>query len=435
MKYRILVFTFFLAFTAFAQEVPLQQVITLALEKNYGVRVARTDVESAELDADLSVGAFIPQVNATGTTVWNNTNQELRFQDESRNNEGKAESNNTAASVNLSWMLFDGTRMFAIRNRLEATQYQNELQLKQEMVNTIASVIQNYYDIVRQKQQLKAIEEQMSVSEERVKLADRKLSVGVGAKPELLQAKVDYNAFKTAVLNQQAAIAILKERLNGLVDLQLPTNFDVADTIAIDLGISRDILQEDLERANYGLQSARAGLDVASYLVRERKGERYPFLFFNSAYNYSRLENTKLINPFGPLFSLSNGLNYGFTVNIPIVNNFINRRNIQQASINLNRQQLLYAQQRNATNIELKNAYTVYERARDILLIEEENITLARENVTIAFEIYKRGASTYVELRTAQQSLADAYTRLINARYAAKLAETDLLKVTGALLQ
>jgi outer membrane protein len=435
MKYSILVFSLFLSFAAFAQEVPLQQVITLALEKNYGVRVARTNVESAELDADLSVGAFIPQINATGTTVWNNTNQELRFQDETRNNEGKAESNNTSASANLSWMLFDGTRMFAIRNRLEATQYQNELQLKQEMVNTIASVIQNYYDIVRQKQQLKAIEEQMSVSEERVKLADRKLTVGVGAKPELLQAKVDYNAFKTAMLNQQASIAILKERLNGLVDLQLPSNFDVADTIAIDLSIGRDILQEDLERTNYGLQSARAGLSVASYSIRERKGERYPFLFFNAAYNYSRLENTKLINPFGPMFSLSNGLNYGFTVNIPIVNNFLNRRNIQQASINLNRQELLYAEQRNAANIELKNAYTVYERARDILLIEEENISLARENVTIAFEIYKRGASTFVELRTAQQSLADAYTRLINARYAAKLAETDLLRVTGALLQ
>jgi outer membrane protein len=219
------------------------------------------------------------------------------------------------------------------------------------------------------------------------------------------------------------------------LDLQLPPNYDVADTIVIDLSIDRSIIETNVETANYGLQAARAGINATSYSIKERRGERYPFLFFNAAYNYSKLENTRIINPFGPVYSLSNGLNYGFTLNIPIVNNFLNRRNIQQARITLDRQLLLFSQQKNSISIELRNAYTVYEKAKEILLVEEENISLAKENVTIAFEIYKRGASTYVELRTAQQSLAEATTRLINARYAAKLAETDLLRVTGELLK
>jgi outer membrane protein len=436
MKHRIILFAFAIfPSVIFAQEISLQQAITIALERNYGVRVAKTNFESAKTDNKYSVGAFVPQINATGSTVWNGTDQELRFEDASRNNEGRAESHNIAASANLSWMLFDGTRMFAARNRLDETQVQTELDLKQEMVNTIADVIQNYYDIVRQEQQLKAILDQMSVSEERVKLADRRLEVGVGAKPELLQAKVDYNAFRTAALNQEAAISMVKEQLNGLLDLQLPPNYDVADTIVIDLAIDRSIIETNVETANYGLQAARAGINATSYSIKERRGERYPFLFFNAAYNYSKLENTRIINPFGPVYSLSNGLNYGFTLNIPIVNNFLNRRNIQQARITLDRQLLLFSQQKNSISIELRNAYTVYEKAKEILLVEEENISLAKENVTIAFEIYKRGASTYVELRTAQQSLAEATTRLINARYAAKLAETDLLRVTGELLK
>ncbi len=49
---------------------------------------------------------------------------------------------------------------------------QGELFVKEQMVNTIAQVITNYHNIVRQKQQLKAIREQMGVSEERVKLAE-----------------------------------------------------------------------------------------------------------------------------------------------------------------------------------------------------------------------------------------------------------------------
>ena len=78
---------------------------------------------------------------------------------------------------------------------------------------------------------------------------------------------------------------------------------------------------------------------------------------------------------------------------------------------------------------------TGYDNAKKVLLIEEENILYAKENVAIALETFKRGATTFVELRTAQQSLAEAYTRLINARYLAKVAEIELLRLNGGLLR
>jgi outer membrane protein TolC len=67
--------------------------------------------------------------------------------------------------------------------------------------------------------------------------------------------------------------------------------------------------------------------------------------------------------------------------------------------------------------------------------VEEENITLAKENVFIALESYKRGVATFIELRTAQQSLSEAYNRLIAARYNTKVAETELLRLNGSLLK
>ena len=76
-----------------------------------------------------------------------------------------------------------------------------------------------------------------------------------------------------------------------------------------------------------------------------------------------------------------------------------------------------------------------YDNAKKILLVEEETIGLAKENVFIALESFKRGVTTFIELRTAQQSLADAYNRLISARYNAKVAETELLRLSGGLLK
>lgn len=417
------------------EEVTVEQVIALALEKNYDVRIARQLSESASTDDKYAPAAFLPQVNATGSTVWNRSDQELRFQDASRNNSGEAESNNTTASLQLVWTLFDGTSMFATRKRVAQLSEQGELQVKNQMVNTIAEVITNYYDIVRQKQQLRAIVEQMAVGEERVKLAEKKLQVGSGIKPELLQAKVDLNAQRAQVIQQETAITQLKERLNALVGLQLPSTYDVADTIVIDLNLNDPARFQNLEATNYQLLAARRNVDIAMFGVRERRGEYFPFLNFNAAYNYSKNDNTKLINPFGPVFNQTQGLNYGFSVTVPILNGFNARRLTQQAKIELMRQSLLYEQQRNDINVGLRNAFVNYENARKILIIEEETIGAARENVYIALETFKRGVSTFIELRTAQQSLADAYNRLISARYNAKIAETELLRLNGSLLK
>jgi outer membrane protein TolC len=425
----------FSSYVSFSQEeVTLEQVVALALERNYDIQVARNVSEGATTDNDYAFGAFIPQINGVATTLWNSNDQSLRFQDESRNNSGKAESNNISASAQLQWTLFDGTRMFATRERIAAIAAQGELLVKEQMVNTIASVATNYFDIVRQKQQLRAIEEQMAVSEERVKLADRKLTVGMGAKPELLQAKVDYNAQRTQVIQQQALIVQLKDQLNVLVGLQLPPNYDVPDTIIIDLDLRQEEIANNIENTNYSLQLSRQEIGISSLALRERRAELLPFLNFNASYNYSRTDNTRLINPFAALFSQQNGYNYGFTLNVPILNGFNQRRLVQQARINVRRQQILYDQQRANVNVGLQNAFVNYDNAKKILLVEEENILLARENVSIALETFKRGATTFVELRTAQQSLAEAYTRLINARYLAKVAEIELLRLNGGLL-
>jgi outer membrane protein len=425
---------------AFGQEeISLEQVVALALEKNYDVRIQKKVSEAAQTDQGYSWAAFLPQINASGTRVWNENDQKLRVRRQETNEivtiEGDIASNNINASGQLVWTLFDGTRMFATRERLAVFAEQSELAVKNQMTNTIADVMINYYDIVRQKQQLKAIQEQMSVSEERVKLAERKLQVGTGIKPELLQARVDYNAQRTQVLQQESTIAQLKQQLNALVGLQLPGQYDVADTIVIDLNLNPEDFAENFENTNFTLQAARQSLRIANLSLRERKAEYLPFINFNASYNYSRTDNTQLINPYGTLLFRQNGYNYGFSFTLPILNGLNARRQSQQARIEIDRQTLFYDQLKTDVNVGLKNAYVNYENAKKILLIEEETIELAKENIFIALESFKRGVTTFIELRTAQQSLAEAYNRLISARFNAKLAETELLRLNGSLLR
>ena len=420
----------------FAQNnLTVEQAIAATLENNFDIQLLRNDSSSYALDKSYARAAFLPRVNATTGLVYNNNNQKQKLADGSKRESSSIRSNNISGSVQLNWTLFDGFKMFATRDKLAQFVQLGELNIKNQMVTSVAAVINNYYNIVRQKQQLKAIEEQMGINEERVKVAEKKLSVGLGAKPELLQGKVDLNAQKAARLKQQTLIDQLKEQLNQLMNVEMNTRYEVSDSIIFADDIILGDLMSSIETTNPQLLLTKKNIDITKLTLKERKAERYPVVSFNSAYNYSKTDNKTVINPFTPLYSRNNGFNYGIGITIPILNGFNVRRQIQQTQLDIDWLNISYQNQKSQINLGITNAFKDYELQKKTLALEEENILLAKENVFISLERLRLGISTYLELRETQKSLEQAYDRLIAARYNTKLAETELLKLKGDLVK
>lgn len=416
------------------QPVSVDEVVKIALQKNYDIRLSQNSAALAINDNRYGYGVFLPTLNANGSyTKNNNDSRNVTFGDVETIRSG-AQSTNVNGQVQLVWRLFDGTQMFAQRKLYSEQEALAQANVRNQMINSAAGVIANYYGIVRQKQQLKAIQEQTSVSEERVKLAERKLQVGTGGKPELLQAKVDLNAFKTAAIQQETTIRQLKDQLNSLLAMSLPGEYEITDSIPINLGITLEEIQQNVEFTNTTMASARQSIAVADQILHFNRAARSPIINLNSSYNFNRIENELVTSPVAQKYVRNRGYNYGVSISIPILNNLNVTRVIGQAKINRERQKLIYDQQLNILLVGVRIAFTGYENAKKILLIEEENIVLAKENVNIALEGFRRGITTFIELRTAQQSLADAYNRLIAARFSAKVSETELLRLHGSLI-
>ncbi len=413
----------------------VEQAVMAALENNFDIQLLRNDSSSYALDNSYARAAFLPRLNATGGLVFNNNSQKQKLADGSKRESKSIRSNTLSGSLQLNWTLFDGLKMFATKDKLAEFVRLGELNIKNQMVTTVSNVINNYYNIVRQKQQLKAIEEQMGINEERVKVAEKKLSVGLGAKPELLQGKVDLNAQKAARLKQQTLIEQLKEQLNQLMNVELNTRYEVSDSIVFENDIILGDLLGAVEKTNPQLLVTKKNIDISKLTLRERKAERWPVLSFNSAYNYSKTDNKTVINSFTPLYNRNNGFNYGIGVSIPILNGFNNRRQIQQAQLDIDYLNIAYKNQKAQIDLSITNAFKDYELQKKTLALEEENIVLAKENVFIALERLRLGISTYLELRETQKSLELAYDRLIAARYNTKLAETELLRLKGDLVK
>jgi outer membrane protein TolC len=413
----------------------VEEAIATALEKNFEIRLAKNDSAAAALDFQYRNAALLPRLSINSGLVLNNNDQYQKFTDGAVRQRKGIRSENLNAGVALNWTLFNGGRLYATRDRLTALLETGTLSIKNNIINTIGQVITGYYAIVQQKQQLRALEEQLAINTERVKLAEYKLSIGSGTKPDVLQSKVDLNATKAAQLQQQNSIVLLKEQLNTLMGVASGRRYEVSDSIPFSDRVLLQDIQQRIATTSPVLLIANKQVDIARLQVREAKAERWPQLNLTSNYNFNRLDNIAVVNPFQPLFSRNSGLNIGFSTAIPLFNQFTAQRNIRSAQLTLQNRQLVYEQQQAQLNLQLVQAYNEYEAQQKALSLEEENIVLAKENVAIVFDVYRLNATTLIQLKEAQKSLQDAYTRLIQARFLTKRAETELLRIKGSLLR
>ena len=436
LKY-IFLYCFVFFFTALhAQELLTpEEAIATALQNNYEIRLSRNDSIIYAINNSFVNAAFLPRVNGNGGLLLNNNNQKQKLADGSDRKANGIKSTNLNAQLALNWVLFDGFKMFVTRDKLRQYLVLGDITIKNQIIDIIADVLKTYYNIVRQKQMLKAVEEQMALNRERLKLAQVKLEVGLGIKPDVLQAQLDLNAQIATQLNQKTVIAQQKIALNRLMAINKGIDYDVLDSIPIDTTLTADRIKSNIADSSPALLLLRKNIDIADLTLRERRAEKLPTVSFNSAYNFSQTNNNTVINNFSPLYNLNRGFNYGLSVTIPIFNNYTVRQNIRLAQADIDFRTLTFESQLLQVYTNVENNYRTYLLQRQELSLEETNIGYAKENVFIAYERYKQGVTTFIELREAQKSLSDAYDRLIAARYNTKVAETELLRLKGDLIR
>ncbi len=435
---RIKIFLLSLCFNSLLSNAQAQTLLTardavaISLRNNFDIQLLRNDSASYAVDKTYANALFYPRLNASTGTVYNNNNQRQVFADTVRARDG-VRSNQLTGSVNLDWTIFNGFKLRTTKKRFNELVVLGEINIKNQMLLTAANVLNAYYAIVYEKQQLTAIEEQIAINEERTKLAEKKLQVGLGAKPELLQAKVDLNAQLAAKMQQQNNISNLKEQLNQLINVNISTQYEVEDS----MNLVQDILLTDVlstaTTSNPALQFIKKNIDINNLILKERKADRYPVVNFLSAYSYNRNNNTTVVNPFSPLLSTNNGFNYGIGVSIPIFNNYTVKRAILQTRLDIDYLEIELKKRKSEIELGIFNAFRTYELQQRILNLEKENIGLAKENVAVSLQRFRAGLGISLELRETQKSLEDANRRLFTAQYNTKLAEIELKKLKGEL--
>jgi outer membrane protein TolC len=137
---------------SFAQDtLTVDEAIATALHNNYDILLSKQDSASIAITNEYRNAVFLPTLNAGSTVIFNRNSQTTKLTDGTERNRKGIHATNINAALNLNWTLFDGLRMFMLRDRLDVNILRGNLLIKNQVINTVAEVIRTYFDIVRQK--------------------------------------------------------------------------------------------------------------------------------------------------------------------------------------------------------------------------------------------------------------------------------------------
>lgn len=408
----------------------LEECIRTALSNNYAIIIAKNEQEAARYSRNIGNAGMLPSITLNGGATFSSTSIRQDLSNGNSTSQDGVRSDNYTASAQLTWVLFDGLKMFATYDRLTQLKQQGETATRIQMETTIAEVMAAYYDVVSQNQIIQSIKESITVSEERVKIASDKLKVGSGAKTDLLQAKIDLNTLKSQLLDAEAVLLDRKTTLNRLMVREPETAFNVQDTIIIGEVPDLSSIQKDAVDHNNSLNFARQNIQIQKFMRREINAQRFPVISGNVSYNFSRAQNQ------AGLFLLNQnyGLSGGFTASFNVFNGWKVNTQYKSATLAYKNAEFTYKDLSLQTQASIAASYRKFLLAKSQSDLEEESMQIAQENMQLSLDRFKQGISNSLELREAQKSHVEAVTRWVGALYKAKTYEIELLRLKGALI-
>lgn len=405
------------------------EAVRIALENNFDIRLSAADAAIAKANNTKGNAGMLPTVSFVANENFTLSTFQQKLSNGSEFNALGAPFNTANAGVQLSWTLFDGRRMYITKKRLEAQEMLGALNLQNQIQQSTAAVLQAYYDVVRARQQEKALVEVISLNQERLRIAEARLAAGFAGQTDALQARIDLNQRRSDLLNQENATLSAKRTLNLLLARAPETGFEVDETLVNTFQPNRNNLLERIQNQNPSMLSLLKQAEISNILLDETRTLNKARLTGTSQLNAVRADN-------GSGFQKNNtqvGLTVGGGLIVPLYTGGNYKRQLETAQLQVQQAQIRVDARKMTIETALDNQLAFFDTQLKVLGLEEENVKNARENLNVSTERFRLGQTNALETQTAQNTLEQALFRRNLALYNLKITELQLRLLAGAL--
>lgn len=414
-------------FAQLPETLELQQAVALAIEHNFQVKLARADADIAALNNHAGEAGFLPELNLDFDANQSDQDINLTFFSGESVNQENARSQSLSGLARLEWTLFDGMRMFATRDRLNAIEEMTRQQFQWQVENTIAEVVHRYGDILVAEKMLEFNRSNLAYSRRLYEIAEDKLEKGIGNRTESLRLAADYYADSSMVIRQENDVSIQKHRFCYLLGINPTDNFELTDLPDRMMDFSLNDILENTQTGNPELLINKYRQAIAKQSIREERSAFLPTLG-----TYGVYQDIRQINEVGILErNFTNGFNYGLRLQWNLFDGNRNRRYVQQAHIAAQTMEWEQEDLERKVKSEAIALWKEYLSAEQIGRLEEKSNVLAEENLSLSVDRFERGIAEDIDVREARRNLTETQLRMLQAKSEQYNATAEILKLTG----
>lgn len=330
------------------------------------------------------------------------------------------------ARVSVNYNLFrGGAKLFELQ-RARAEMASAEASEVQARFNTALFTEADFYNVIAELELVRVASERVRRAEEQLAVARARVISGAAVQTDSLQLLLELTRASVDLLREQASLRVAQVQLGRRVGVAGPVGAVSLDTLpAPELPLSED---------SAVVEALAQGPEYRIALAEERAA--------NAAAKASYGVYLPQINLFASWQAFDEGFfpnatsrtAWGFQVSLPIWNDgqreiALSRAKTQRDVARAVRRDVELAVRRDAIE-----AYQAYVTARASAELARQAVVVAQENLDVQETRYRAGATTILDLVTAQVSLSEAEAGLVQARFSTRLALAGLEAILGRRL-
>ncbi|MBM3177928.1 MAG: TolC family protein [Bacteroidetes bacterium] len=465
-----LIFVITLLFTAMFSDVCAQEplsvleAVQVGLKNNFDAQIQSLEVEQAKRLNEWGQAGALPSINLSANQ--NNSVIERKpanpFAVAGRNI-----SNTIPGNLDIQWTLFNGFAIRLNKSRLDQLEQQSAGNARVVLESTVQTIVLGYYNVLLEQQRLEVRKKAVQFSKQLYDYVRLKKDLGGAITFDVLQQQNNFLTDSANVLRQELAFKSAKRNLNELLNEPLDKDYMFLDDFAftpVETRYDYETLRGKMLSSNANLRNQFIIQELQRIARQSLQSSMYPSLSLNlgstgsldqlnarfrPTENGTVVKNTigylndddaqpVISRSFAPEYRTLQGYSYGGFANLTLRFNLFNGGQVRRAVKNAEIEQRIIQLGTDKLKLSLENDLLTfleqYQLRRQLATIANTKLRAAELNLNLAYERYRNGSFSAIDLRIIEENFQNAALENYAAIFDVLSVKTDLVRLTGGLL-
>jgi len=381
-----------------AEKLSLEQCVQAAIKNNKTLQKGEIDVQQTNIDVKSKYSSLYPSVRASASEDGGNGGSKL------------------GTSANLSQNIYSPVLYSEIKlakNQAEIARLDQD-----ELVAQIRAKVETaYYNILTSQSLLSVYRENITTSDENLRMIQTMFELGTRTESDVLKAEVQKGEIENKLINQELELVNEKRSLAILMGTSPEQDFEIeeVDVEQITVPVLAEA-KELLFKNSREYQSMQKSLKSEQISVRIAKESYLPTI--SAGYGYSK-------NWAGAVATKGSGT-WNISASIGLFDGFSKKQAIQKSKLSLKSSAVELSAKEQELLSTLLTYYSNLDNYNKVIALQEKTLESARKNYELISRQYELGMATLLEQTTAQVSVLEAQTNLVKAKYSRKIVESQI---------